>query len=157
MAEQHGGYRKPANPAPVSGPGALSQRTDGGPGGQPSRYVSGLPYGEGQEFMDLQGSAPMAATSPTQSSARGGARGGQAGSPGFTPLNAPTERPDEPLTAGSPFGPGAGPEALSVSGMQQADAEVFRRHLPALQAAAEGVNVPDSFRRFVAYIQSQVS
>jgi len=25
-----GGYRQPNNPAPVSGPGALSQRTDGG-------------------------------------------------------------------------------------------------------------------------------
>jgi len=27
-----GGYRKPGNPAPVSGPGKLSRRTDGGPG-----------------------------------------------------------------------------------------------------------------------------
>lgn len=26
-----GGYRQPADPASVSGPGALSQRTDGGP------------------------------------------------------------------------------------------------------------------------------
>jgi hypothetical protein len=28
--EGRGGYRQPNNPAPVSGPGALSQRTDGG-------------------------------------------------------------------------------------------------------------------------------
>jgi hypothetical protein len=29
MANGHGGPRTPANPAPVSGPGALSKRTDG--------------------------------------------------------------------------------------------------------------------------------
>lgn len=29
MANGHGGYRQPTNPSPVSGPGALSQRTDG--------------------------------------------------------------------------------------------------------------------------------
>lgn len=33
-------------------------------------------------------------------------------SPGsLTPLDAPTQRPNEPLTAGAPFGPGAGPMA----------------------------------------------
>lgn len=31
MTEGRGGYRRPTNPAPVSGPGELSQRTDGGP------------------------------------------------------------------------------------------------------------------------------
>ena len=43
-----GGYRKPENPAPSSGPGALSQRTDGGPA-QGAKYIPGLPYGQGQE------------------------------------------------------------------------------------------------------------
>ena len=42
--EGRGGYRAPSNPAPVSGPGALSQRTDGG-ATQPATYISGLPYG----------------------------------------------------------------------------------------------------------------
>ena len=41
-----GGYQQPTNPAPVSGPGALSKRTDGA--GQPAQYMSGLPYGQGQ-------------------------------------------------------------------------------------------------------------
>ena len=57
MMEQ-GGYRKPNNPAPVSGPGALSQRTDGGPT-QPATYISGLPQGEGQATYDQQLAAPM--------------------------------------------------------------------------------------------------
>lgn len=32
---------------------------------------------------------------------------------GTTPINAPSMRPDEPVTAGMPFGPGPGPEALA--------------------------------------------
>ena len=55
MAEQQGGYRRPSSPAPVSGPGALSRRTDG----QGARYMAGGEYGEGQEMMELQTSAPM--------------------------------------------------------------------------------------------------
>ena len=57
MAER-GGYRTPSNPAPVSGPGALSQRTDGGPT-QGATYISGLPYGEGQQTYANQVTAPM--------------------------------------------------------------------------------------------------
>jgi hypothetical protein len=66
---QQGGYRKPTNPAPVSGPGSLSQRTDGGPT-QPAKYISGLPYGQGQETYDNQVAAPMAGnTSSTNGNA----------------------------------------------------------------------------------------
>lgn len=103
---QHGGYRRPSNPAPVSGPGAMSQRTDGGVSPE---YVSGLPYGDGQEFYDLQSSAPMGS-----SPAKPRMRGGNAAPQGVTatPLFAPTQRPDEPVTAGAPFGPGAGPDSV---------------------------------------------
>lgn len=123
-----GGYQAPANPAPVSGPGALSRRTDGGPT-QPIRNIQSNSYGEGVELRNLQAGAPMAATpAPAQ---------------GLTPadlaglLDRPTERPDEPLTAGAPFGPGPGPEALPypqpvtevASGPEPVDvtAELLRR------------------------------
>ena len=106
MAEQQGGYRQPSNPAPVSGPGALSRRTDG----QGARYMAGGEYGEGQEMMDLQTSAPMS-KAPEQPRMRRPRGGGQVVEEGMrpTPLFAPTERPDEPITAGAPFGPGPGP------------------------------------------------
>ena len=112
MAEQ-GGYRRPANPAPVSGPGAMSRRTDGR---QPVRYMSGGPYGEGQEMMDLQSSAPMAeAPSPTPRARRAAAPTAPAGDGmNVTPLFAPTQRPDEPLTAGAPFGAGPGPSMVAA-------------------------------------------
>jgi hypothetical protein len=105
MAEGHGGMRRPASPAPVSGPGALSQRTDG----QGARYIAGGEYGEGQEMMDLQTSAPMAKSPEVRSRRRAAAPPAVEMGPAPTPLFAPTERPDEPITAGASFGPGPGP------------------------------------------------
>lgn len=97
-----GGYRKPENPAPISGPGALSQRTDGGPT-QPAKYISGLPYGEGQATYDQQTAAPMARNNSPEPTLQ---------MPEPTPLMAPTERPDEPVTAGINVGPGPGSEVM---------------------------------------------
>jgi len=99
MAQQ-GGYRKPENPAPVSGPGALSQRTDGGPT-QGAKYRPGMPYGENTRAQ--QTAAPMA----------GKAEPAPMEMP--TPLMAPSSRPNEPVTNGIDMGPGAGSEALGLS------------------------------------------
>jgi len=93
---QKGGYRKPNNPAPISGPGSLSQRTDGGPT-QPATYISGLPYGQGQETYSNQVAAPMAGNPVPQMEMP-------------TPLMAPTARPNEPITTGVDIGDGAGSE-----------------------------------------------
>jgi hypothetical protein len=101
MAQQ-GGYRKPENPAPTSGPGSLSQRTDGGPA-QGAKYIPGLPYGQGQSTYDQQTAAPMAAAQPAPAA--------PAMEP-ITPLMAPTERPDEPITAGINRGEGPGSEVM---------------------------------------------
>lgn len=97
MAQQ-GGYRKPNNPAPVSGPGSLSQRTDGGPT-QPATYIPGLPYGQGQETYSNQVAAPMAGNPIPQMEMP-------------TPLMAPTVRPNEPITSGVDIGDGPGSEAM---------------------------------------------
>ena len=96
MAQQ-GGYRKPNNPAPVSGPGSLSQRTDGGPT-QPATYIPGLPQGQGQETYNNQVAAPMAGNPIPQMEMP-------------TPLMAPTARPNEPITSGVDIGAGPGSEA----------------------------------------------
>ena len=99
-----GGYRRPNSPAPVSGPGALSRRTDGGPV-QGAKEMSGGQYGERQEMQALQTAAPMAGNrTPTRASMM----------PKITPLTAPTQRPDEAPEVGMPFGEGPGPEILDV-------------------------------------------
>ena len=111
MAERRGGKRTPANPAPVSGPGALSKRTDGGPS-QGARYMRGGSYGEGQEMMGLQQAAPMAAEAGPMAPPQafpGGRPPRQ-----ITPLLAETQFPDEPLTTGNPLGPGGGPELMNI-------------------------------------------
>jgi hypothetical protein len=67
-----GGYQPPAHPAPVSGPGALSARTDGGPG-QPVKHLSDAQYGEDASYVSQQQGAPVAGTAATQG---GGGPGG---------------------------------------------------------------------------------
>jgi hypothetical protein len=100
MADNRGGYQQPTNPAPVSGPGALSQRTDGGATEgmtQPVQEYSGLPYGQNKSLNDSQGASSMA------------------GDPFKSPLldlMAPSTRPDEPITAGINSGPGGGTELM---------------------------------------------
>lgn len=112
-----GGYQAPANPAPVSGPGRLSQRTDGGAGAmQGAKYMAGLPYGEGQEFQDVQSMAPMEAAPRTPSASSVGASPSDLREmPQVTPLTAPTQRPNEPVTAGIDMGPGAGSDVLPMN------------------------------------------
>jgi len=95
-----GGYRQPSNPAPTSGPGALSQRTDGGAIDgmtQPQQEWTGFKYGENKAIAEQQSGAPLAGT---QSFAD------------LLPLTAPTQRPEEPLTAGVNRGEGPGVEAM---------------------------------------------
>lgn len=123
-----GGNHPPANPAPISNPGALSARTDGG---QPVRVAPGGDYGDRQALERLQQSAPMSdsARVPVPGDHRMNVDGTPAmrqrmGMPMSDtpnqayqggPLNAPSTRPGEPVTHGSPLGAGAGPEALSGS------------------------------------------
>ena len=56
-----GGYRQPSKPAAVSGPGALSARTDGGPGSakQPVQRIPGVDYGEQKALTEQQQAAPL--------------------------------------------------------------------------------------------------
>ena len=100
MAENRGGLRPMApqnNPANISATGGDGQS---GKNTQPARYISGLPYGEGQETMGQQTSAPMS----------GGPEVPQM--PRMTPLMSPSERPEEPITTGINIGPGAGSEVM---------------------------------------------
>lgn len=81
-------------------------------------------YGKAAEQMRAQRQVPLpkqavpSPSSPAQAgsappvSPPGGAAPVMPG--GLGPLTAMTNRPNEPLTAGMPFGPGAGPEALAA-------------------------------------------
>lgn len=98
MSDARGGYRRPRHPAPVSGPGKHSKRTDGGPGvtlKQAQRYMQGDEYGESKELNELQAGADLAAAPGTQDAPRP-----ESDRPANPQLADPTQRPDEPVTAG---------------------------------------------------------
>lgn len=94
----------PAGPDPVgvSGPGALSERTDI----QPLRAPTGLPYGESGALTDLQRAAPLPDSAPSAS-------------PPPPTLAEGTTQPGQPVTAGAARGPGPGLEALAPQGVGQ--------------------------------------
>lgn len=116
MADGHGGHRTPANPAPASGPGRLSKRTDGGPG-QKVMLQSGGDYGAREESLQQQRGAAMSQQDPVTPAAVHAAAGG-AGGPtyGGGDFGGATQRPGEPVTHGADIGPGGGPEALGYGG-----------------------------------------
>lgn len=146
-----GGYQKPAHPAPVSGPGSLSKRTDGGPA-QPIRKLPGGPYGSGKEFQAMEQAAPMAADNPAPSPA---APAAPASPLPVTPFGAPTQNPGEPVTAGAASGPGVGPEALGLAGdpQQQIDQEDAQRLLAYLPVLEWRANQPGSSAALRSYVR----
>lgn len=144
MANGHGGYRRPANPAPVSGPGAMSARTDGGPS-NPVRDLPNAKYGENQAFRDAQQAAPMAASGPDLSS--------------IIPMGAASQRPEEPITAGMPFGPGGGGTgrpAGTGGALTPQQAERLRSYLPVLVLLASADDADPATKAFVRSLRAEL-
>lgn len=153
MANGHGGPRTPANPAPVSGPGALSRRTDG----QPKMTLPDPKYGEQSAFQAAQSAAPMAQApglgAPTPVPSPGNV-------PPITPIHAPTERPDEPVTAGAALGPGVGPQALGIptsDTLRNQSAQQLASILPALILEANSDDATPEFRSFVRMVRANLT
>ena len=130
------------NPANISATGG-----DGQSGKQPAQYISGLPYGQGQETMQQQLAAPMAAAATP--------------SMGGISMNMPTlldetKRPSEPTSAGVDFGAGPGSEVLPPSlGQDQRPIEnkaIVEKYLPAMMQAGRSVDAPDSYKQFLSYL-----
>lgn len=145
--QNSGGFRPTApqnNPANISATGGAGQS-----GKQPMRYIPGLPYGQGQETMQQQASAPMAAATPAP----------QASAPALRDLLSPTNNPSEPITAGVDFGPGPGSEALaqniSSDTRKDENQQIISKYMPQLLHAAQAQDAPDSFKRFVNYLLGQ--
>lgn len=140
-----GGYQQPSNPAPVSGPGAMSKRTDRG---QPIREPGGLAYGENQDLRTTQAAAPMA-------QAPSGPAPVDIPLAEMSPnLTDPTNYPNRSVFHGMPFGPGAGPEALGQAEQSSPARAKILRALPTLLRAAESPDVSPEFRRMVSLIRS---
>ena len=97
MARGRGGMRPTApqnNPMNVSAVGGNGQNANAT---QAAKYVPGLPYGEGQQMMDIQQSAPLAAAPGIESSGMAMSPGAAAAEP-IIGLNQPSRRLDEMIT-----------------------------------------------------------
>lgn len=146
-----GGYQPPRNPAPVSGPGRLSRRTDGGPAQQVKAMLPDAAYGEQATFQADQ-AAPMAAT-PDPS---------QVPTPApvdlsnVVPMGAPTSRPEEPVTSGAPLGAGPGLEALGLSSGDDPAVDHLRDSLPALELMANMPNAGFALKQFVRRVKAMM-
>lgn len=141
----HGGQRTPANPAPVSPPGALSQRTDGGATSQPPMVANGGEYGSRQEMESIQGGAPLAAAPAGPSAAD------------LIPFNAPTQNPGEPVTAGAALGPGIGPEAAGITSDSDATLDQLRPLVRGLEMMANLPSATPEARAFVRALKARVA
>ena len=129
----------------MSGPGALSRRTDGGPTQAASEIASGGKYGERKALMDLQQSAPMqgnqipATPIPTISAPK----------EPITNLFAPTQRPNEPVTAGAPVGAGRTPEPQVAERFA-----MLNKYMPALQQMENSPEAPEAFKLFMQSVRN---
>lgn len=162
-----GGYQRPTSPAPVSGPGSLSQRTDGGPAHkQSAKYISGLPYGQGQEMMNIQSSAPMEASTPTPNPAPASAIASTNGQQTIAepapivPLSAPTQNPNEPVTSGVDAGLGPGMASLGL-GSQDVEAESnfkasLAAYMPVLMQIAAQPNTSPETRNVIRQLRDSI-
>jgi hypothetical protein len=158
VAKGRGGYRKPEKPAPVSGPGRMSKRTDGGPS-QKVRALPGGQYGEGAQFEGLEAAAAMAGREAPGAPTPQAPTEGPPRQPVETiPLGAPTQKPDEPVTAGSEMGPGVGPAAMGLRDPQmqidQEDAQRMVGYLPVLEYLSTLPGSSQAMRSYVRQIKA---
>jgi len=114
--ENRGGDRPTApqnNPANISATGGNGQS---GRATQPAKYIAGLPYGQGESTMATQMAAPMQGTEQIGTTRLD-----------ITPLTAETKFKDEPITAGSDFGPGPDSSILNLPSAEQTILSVIRK------------------------------
>lgn len=147
-----GGYRKPAHPAAVSGPGALSARTDGGPT-QPQMIADGGHYGDRTQMQAIQSGAPM----------QGGGGGNTAPAPAgptpadMIPMSAPTQNPGEPVTAGAALGPGMGPQAAGIANDESATLDQLAPMMRSFELMANLPSATPQTRAFVRALKARMA
>lgn len=152
MTDGRGGYRRPTNPAPVSGPGRLSKRTDGK---QPMMSLPDAKYGEQKAFQAAQAAAPMAADAGGLAAFAAPASGPNPAN--VVPIGAPTQNPNEPIQAGLPMGPGAGstmpPQQPTLS---PEDARRLQAYIPTLVLLASQEDASPATKQFVRQLRAEL-
>lgn len=73
----------------------------------------------------------------------------------------PTDNPSEPITAGVNFGKGPGEEVLpkniSADTRTTDNLDIIKKYFPAMSRASQLQDAPDSYKRFLSYLASEIS
>lgn len=64
-------------------------------------------------------------------------------------MSAPSQNPDQPVTAGSQYGAGPGPESLGLPAEQSQDVSNLAAYLPVFEWQANTPGATASFKNFV--------
>lgn len=121
-------------------------------------------YGQAAAQAAAQRAVPLAGATSPGPMPTGGAPAAGAPAPrpmpgvmpgAVTPLDAPTQRPSEPLTAGMPMGPGAGPEALGALAPRPENGVAdLAPYLPVLEFMASRPNATSQTRNLVRRLRA---
>lgn len=138
----------------VSGPGALSRRTDTGPA-QKLRDLPDADYGEGATYKDLQRNAPLA-QDPRGGQPGEAAQAAAQAAGNVIPFGAPTQEPGTPVTDGAPVGAGVGLESLGLPAEQEEDMSRYIPYLPVLEYMANQEGASWAARNIVRRLKAMV-
>lgn len=141
------------NPANIN---LLGGNGQSGNGSQAPKYISGLPYGQGQATMQQQKGAKIAGPTPTPTAPKVSAMPMTEA----VPLTAPTQFPDEHITTGAPIGDTPGPETLALPQPQQdntpndPDLNLVREYFPIIELWAQQVDTSQGTKDYVNYLRT---
>jgi hypothetical protein len=148
-----------ANGGPQYNPANVSATGGNGQSGQAKPGYTGFAYGENGALDNQAGGAKMASVSQPQGAAPDMSML-QGLLSGVTPLDADPEDPTIPVSNGVNVGRGAGEESLPATynsdRRQVENADLIKKYMPDLINAARVQNAPDSYKRFINYLKSQV-
>lgn len=134
----------------VSGPGALSRRTDTGP----TQRIAELPdadYGEAATYRELQQGAGLAQAQGGDIQPQGNPLAQQ-----VVPMGAPSMEPGTPVTNGASMGDGAGLEALGITPQSEQDMKQWLAYLPVLEHMANQEGASWTMRNVVRQLKAMV-
>lgn len=145
-----GGYRKPSKPAPVSGPGRLSRRTDGGPGSKQAMQAipSNGQYGYRSETAAATQGAPLAGSATPITPVDAMKRAQNMANP-ITAIDAPTAFPGRPVTHGSSMGPGLTPDTVIPDRYA-----MIKKYSNQLDTIAAQDDTPPEFQQFWSFVKT---
>lgn len=129
----------------VSGPGAMSKRTDR----QPVRDIPDADYGEQKAYKEQQAGAPLAAAPSMDFGTIFGSAADR-----VVPMDTGTLNPDIPVTDGANAGGGRGLDAMNLSDMGGEDLKKLIPNLPALEYMANQNGSSWAMRNLVRKIKA---